>query len=50
LIQSLVQNANSKYEEEEHFLEKAELHKFWVGLHLIVSIFGLLIGIKILLL
>lgn len=47
LIGSLVKMANNKYRKKEIFLEKADLHKFWVGLHLTVSAIGLLIGLRI---
>lgn len=46
LIQSIIEMANDKYKKKGYLMEKANLHSFWIVLHLTVSAIGLLIGLK----
>lgn len=43
LMEAIVNTANDQYKGKSHFLYKTDLHKFWVGLHLMISVVGLAI-------
>jgi hypothetical protein len=47
LIEAIVNKANDQYKGKNRFLYKIDLHNFWVGLHLVISVVGLAIIIII---